>query len=114
MVATAALHIGGRLQVIDEIGRIVRLDPAGKFHAREAGFYWSRGDVLSPLDGEAGHQPDEPADDGSSDVVRGPARGALPSQERLDLRHRCLRFRCERVSASERAASDGLRGRGTQ
>jgi ethanolamine utilization protein EutA len=26
----------------------VRLDPAGKFHAREAGFYWSRGDVLSP------------------------------------------------------------------
>src|SRR6185369_2568417 len=29
-------------------GRIVRLDPAGKFHAREAGFYWSRGDVLSP------------------------------------------------------------------
>ncbi len=48
VVATAALHIGGRLQVIDEIGRIVRLDPAGKFHAREAGFYWSRGDVLSP------------------------------------------------------------------
>jgi ethanolamine utilization protein EutA len=34
--------------VVDEIGRIVRLDPAGKFHAREAGFYWSRGDVLSP------------------------------------------------------------------
>src|SRR5712691_9976387 len=48
VTATAALHIGGRLQVVDEIGRIVRLDPAGKFHAREAGFYWSRGDVLSP------------------------------------------------------------------
>jgi ethanolamine utilization protein EutA len=48
VIATAALHIGGRLQVVDEIGRIVRLDPAGKFHAREAGFYWSRGDVLSP------------------------------------------------------------------
>jgi ethanolamine utilization protein EutA len=48
VVATAALHIGGRLQVVDEIGRIVRLDPAGRFHAREAGFYWSRGDVLSP------------------------------------------------------------------
>ncbi len=48
VVATAALHIGGRLQVVDEIGRIVRLDPAGQFHAREAGFYWSRGDVLSP------------------------------------------------------------------
>jgi ethanolamine utilization protein EutA len=48
VTATAALHIGGRLQVVDEIGRIVRLDPAGKFHAREAGFYWSRGDVISP------------------------------------------------------------------
>ena len=48
VVATAALHIGGRLQVVDDIGRIVRLDPAGRFHAREAGFYWSRGDVLSP------------------------------------------------------------------
>src|SRR6266849_5358811 len=48
VIATAALHIGGRLQVVDEIGRIVRLDPAGQFHAREAGFYWSRGDVLSP------------------------------------------------------------------
>jgi ethanolamine utilization protein EutA len=48
VTATAALHIGGRLQVVDEIGRIARLDPAGKFHAREAGFYWSRGDVISP------------------------------------------------------------------
>jgi ethanolamine utilization protein EutA len=48
VTATAALHIGGRLQVVDDIGRIVRLDPAGKFHARQAGFYWSRGDVLSP------------------------------------------------------------------
>jgi ethanolamine utilization protein EutA len=48
VTATAALHIGGRLQVVDEIGRVVRLDPAGRFHAREAGFYWSRGDVLSP------------------------------------------------------------------
>jgi ethanolamine utilization protein EutA len=48
VVATAALHIGGRLQVVDAIGRIVRLDPAGKFHAREAGFYWNRGDVISP------------------------------------------------------------------
>jgi ethanolamine utilization protein EutA len=48
VVATAAVHIGGRLQVVDEIGRIVRLDPAGKFHAREAGFFWSPGDVISP------------------------------------------------------------------
>src|SRR5437899_2485755 len=48
VIATAALHIGGRLHVVDAIGRLVRLDPVGKFHAREAGFYWNRGDVLSP------------------------------------------------------------------
>jgi ethanolamine utilization protein EutA len=48
VIATAALHIGGRLHVVDEIGRLVRLDPAGKFHARQAGLYWNRGDVLSP------------------------------------------------------------------
>ena len=47
VIATAALHIGGRLQVMDESGRIVRLDPAGKFHARQAGFSCSRGVVLS-------------------------------------------------------------------
>src|SRR5262249_10094136 len=48
VVATAAVHIGGRLQVVDEIGRIVRLDPAGKVHARQAGFYLDRGGVGSP------------------------------------------------------------------
>ena len=48
VTTTAALHIGGRLQVVDDIGRLMRLDPAGKFHARKAGFFWSRGDVLSP------------------------------------------------------------------
>jgi ethanolamine utilization protein EutA (predicted chaperonin) len=60
VIATAALHIGGRLQVNDQIGRIVRLDPAGKFHAREAGFFWSPGDVLSPaqLDKVAEHMAD--------------------------------------------------------
>jgi ethanolamine utilization protein EutA len=48
VIATAAVHIGGRLQVVDEIGKIIRLDPAGKFHAREAGFSWNRDDVISP------------------------------------------------------------------
>src|SRR6516162_7592193 len=48
VTATAALHIGGRLQVVDDIGRIVRLDPAGKFHPRAAGFHWNRGAVLLP------------------------------------------------------------------
>src|SRR5689334_13049170 len=47
VVATAAIHIGGRLQVVDEVGRIVRLDPAGRYHARQAGFTWSRGDTVS-------------------------------------------------------------------
>lgn len=41
VVATAALHIGGRLQVVDDELRIIRLDPAGQYHANEAGFAWS-------------------------------------------------------------------------
>jgi ethanolamine utilization protein EutA len=48
VVATAAVHIGGRLQVVDETGRIVRLDPAGKYHAITAGVTWGRGDSASP------------------------------------------------------------------
>jgi ethanolamine utilization protein EutA len=50
VIATAAVHIGGRLQVVDEMGRIVRLDPAGKYHAEEAGFAWNKGDVVDPAD----------------------------------------------------------------
>jgi ethanolamine utilization protein EutA len=45
VVATAAVHIGGRLQVVDAEQRIVRLDPAGRDHAARAGFAWSKGDV---------------------------------------------------------------------
>jgi ethanolamine utilization protein EutA len=45
VIATAAVHIGGRLQVVDENQKIVRLDPAGKRHAAQAGYSWSRGDV---------------------------------------------------------------------
>jgi ethanolamine utilization protein EutA len=45
VVATAAVHIGGRLQVVDHDGLIVRLDPAGKYHAKRAGFAWNRGGV---------------------------------------------------------------------
>ncbi|WP_426172962.1 ethanolamine ammonia-lyase reactivating factor EutA [Massilia sp. TWR1-2-2] len=40
---TAALHIGGRLMVVDADGRIVRLDPAGQYHAQQAGFDWQLG-----------------------------------------------------------------------
>src|SRR5579863_5480880 len=44
VIATAAVHIGGRLQVVEN-GKIVRLDPAGRHHARRAGFSWNRGDT---------------------------------------------------------------------
>src|SRR5215470_9959239 len=45
VIATAAIHIGGRLQVVEQ-GRIVRLDPAGKHHAARAGFSWQIGEVV--------------------------------------------------------------------
>jgi ethanolamine utilization protein EutA len=46
VIATAAVHVGGRLQVIDPNGRIERLDPAGRYHARQAGFTWNKGDTI--------------------------------------------------------------------
>jgi ethanolamine utilization protein EutA len=45
VLATAALHVGGRLLVIGADGRIDRLDPAGAVHARAAGFDWRPGAV---------------------------------------------------------------------
>ena len=48
VLATAAVHIGGRLQVVNEGGEIVRLDPAGRYHAERAGFDWRKGEVASP------------------------------------------------------------------
>jgi ethanolamine utilization protein EutA len=50
VLATAAFHVGGRLQVVDEKGHIVRLDPAGRYHARQAGFDWHKGDVIDVKD----------------------------------------------------------------
>jgi ethanolamine utilization protein EutA len=50
VTATAAVHVGGRLQVVDQGRKIIRLDPAGRFHARQAGFSWSKGDVVGPHD----------------------------------------------------------------
>src|SRR5206468_3985192 len=46
VIATAAFHVGGRLQVVDDQGTIARLDPAGRYHARQAGFDWHKGDVI--------------------------------------------------------------------
>ncbi|MBO0757787.1 MAG: ethanolamine ammonia-lyase reactivating factor EutA, partial [Bradyrhizobiaceae bacterium] len=48
VVSTAAIHIGGRLQVVDASDVIIRLDPAGKHHAECAGFSWQRGDIAEP------------------------------------------------------------------
>ncbi|HEY7240315.1 MAG TPA: ethanolamine ammonia-lyase reactivating factor EutA [Burkholderiales bacterium] len=40
VLATAAIHVGGRLIVVDGAGRITRLDPAGARLAGLAGFEW--------------------------------------------------------------------------
>lgn len=50
VLATAAVHIGGRLIVVDGEGRIARLDPAGRHHAARAGFDWSPGDRVGAGD----------------------------------------------------------------
>lgn len=50
VVATAALHVGGRLQVVDGDGHLVRLDPAGQDHAARAGFAWSLGIKVEPAE----------------------------------------------------------------
>ncbi len=49
VIATAAIHIGGRLQVVEN-GKITRLDPAGKHHAKRASFAWNRGDAVTAQD----------------------------------------------------------------
>ncbi|GAA2079944.1 ethanolamine ammonia-lyase reactivating factor EutA [Actinomadura alba] len=48
VMTTAAVHIGGRLQVVDDQDRIVRLEPAGRGHAARAGYAWELGDVARP------------------------------------------------------------------
>ncbi len=60
VVATAAVHVGGRLLVIDEAQHITRLDPAGAHLARLAGFEWHNGDTVrsEDLDAVAGWMAD--------------------------------------------------------
>jgi ethanolamine utilization protein EutA len=48
VVATAAFHVGGRLQVVGTDYRITRLDPAGQHLAALAGFSWTLGAVIDP------------------------------------------------------------------
>ena len=47
VVHTAAIHLGGRLAVVDAEGRLTRLDPAGKRLAALAGYDWNLGDTVS-------------------------------------------------------------------
>jgi len=47
---TAAIHLGGRLAVVDDSGRLTRLDPAGKRLAELAGCRWALGDRVSEAD----------------------------------------------------------------
>jgi ethanolamine utilization protein EutA len=49
IVATAALAIGGRLAVVED-DRIVRLDPAGAWHAARAGLDWQTGSQATRQD----------------------------------------------------------------
>jgi ethanolamine utilization protein EutA len=52
ITAMAAVHIGGRLQGVDEESLIVRLDPAGRHHAAQAGYTWKAGDLAARVDME--------------------------------------------------------------
>jgi ethanolamine utilization protein EutA len=45
--ATAAVHTGGRLIVVDAQDRVTRLDPQGRAHARRAGFDWQLGSLAT-------------------------------------------------------------------
>jgi len=50
VVQTAAIHLGGRLTVVDDEGRLTRLDPAGKRLAALAGCDWTLGQKVSDAD----------------------------------------------------------------
>jgi ethanolamine utilization protein EutA len=50
VLATAALHVGGRLLAVDGADRIVRLEPAGRAHAARAGLDWETGALAAPAD----------------------------------------------------------------
>ncbi len=78
VLATAALHVGGRLHVLDDRGRLVRLEPAGRDHAARCGFTWSVGD------GVRGSELDRVAD-AMADVVTAAVEGPPFSSEIREL-----------------------------
>lgn len=47
LLATAAVHTGGRLLVVDADDRVSRLDPAGRAHALRAGHDWQLGSQVT-------------------------------------------------------------------
>ena len=47
VVHTAAVHLGGRLAVVDSDSRFTRLDPAGRRLAALAGCDWNLGETVS-------------------------------------------------------------------
>ena len=47
VVHTGAIHVGGRLAVVDADNRLTRLDPAGRQLALNAGLDWSLGTVVT-------------------------------------------------------------------
>lgn len=53
VASTAALHVGGRLVVTDEEGRVVRLEDAGRDHAEAAGLALRLGEVVSASEMDA-------------------------------------------------------------
>lgn len=50
VVATGAIHVGGRLLAIDEQGTIIRLEDGGRGHAIRSGFDWGLGQRIDPED----------------------------------------------------------------
>jgi ethanolamine utilization protein EutA len=78
VVWTAALHIGGRLIVVED-GRVRRLDPAGRWHAGRAGFDWAPGSVAdgAALDRIAGRMADLLVEALASDTLPDAARDIL-------------------------------------
>jgi len=48
VLATAAIHIGGRLLATDPDLTLARIDPAGRTHAARAGYTWNVGDQVKP------------------------------------------------------------------
>jgi ethanolamine utilization protein EutA len=47
LVATAAVHLGGRLMVASDTGVLTRIEPAGQYAAKQAGFDWSLGSAVT-------------------------------------------------------------------